>query len=186
MRWPAVARLDFRRERRGSVQEMQALEHLARVADSDRSLGVIAAAWILLGWAPWAFDFHGPEEAPPPDYHRRGGFLASGWTYQPMSWLRASRGAEGRRRDVLRAEARGLILALPLIEKYDWNARKPEHGRKGEGGLIVPPLDPLVCPDGGACHHRCETMQRCFRVRACAPLSGVYLNDEWPKELTER
>lgn len=35
------------------------------------------------------------------------------------------------------------------------------------------------CPDGGACHHECYGAH-CFRVSACAPLSGVYENDEWP------
>jgi hypothetical protein len=36
-----------------------------------------------------------------------------------------------------------------------------------------------VCPDGGTCHHACPG-RSCFRVNNCAPLSGVYVNDEWP------
>ena len=39
------------------------------------------------------------------------------------------------------------------------------------------------CPDGGACHHECA--RGCFRVHSCGPLSNVYVNDEWPKELRE-
>lgn len=38
------------------------------------------------------------------------------------------------------------------------------------------------CPDGGTCHHWCGQSGTCFRVAACAPLSGVYPADEWPEE----
>lgn len=39
------------------------------------------------------------------------------------------------------------------------------------------------CPDGGTCHHQCASgsLTDCFRVSACAPLSGVYVNDRWPE-----
>lgn len=40
----------------------------------------------------------------------------------------------------------------------------------------------MTCPDGGACHHRCK--DKCFRVKCCSPLSGVYKNDKWPDEET--
>lgn len=36
-----------------------------------------------------------------------------------------------------------------------------------------------ACPDDGTCHHECAGTD-CFRVRYCAPLSGVYPRDEWP------
>lgn len=37
----------------------------------------------------------------------------------------------------------------------------------------------LICPDGGVCHHECETV--CYRVQACGPLSAArYPNDAWP------
>lgn len=39
-----------------------------------------------------------------------------------------------------------------------------------------------ICPDGGTCHHSCLGRD-CFRVRTCAPLSGVYADDEWPEGL---
>jgi hypothetical protein len=39
-----------------------------------------------------------------------------------------------------------------------------------------------VCPDGGTCHHECQGRD-CFRVDCCEPLSGVYVDDEWPKGL---
>jgi len=43
--------------------------------------------------------------------------------------------------------------------------------------------DDAHCPDGGTCHHICET-GRCWRVAAhCGPLSGVYPGDEWPKRV---
>jgi len=35
------------------------------------------------------------------------------------------------------------------------------------------------CPDGGVCHHRCES-SACFRVRVAGPLSGVYPGNVWP------
>lgn len=38
--------------------------------------------------------------------------------------------------------------------------------------------DTVKCPDDGTCHHEC--MATCFRAKYCAPLSGVYPNDEWP------
>lgn len=41
---------------------------------------------------------------------------------------------------------------------------------------------PAQCPDGGTCHHDCAGVEACFRVACCAPLSGVFPNDEWPKE----
>lgn len=50
--------------------------------------------------------------------------------------------------------------------------REPRHG-----GFAVD------CPDGGRCHHQCATSSSCFRVRECAPLSGVYPNDEWPESV---
>lgn len=34
------------------------------------------------------------------------------------------------------------------------------------------------CPDGGYCHHGCA--ERCWRVSAAGPLSGVFPDDEWP------
>lgn len=41
------------------------------------------------------------------------------------------------------------------------------------------------CPDGGRCHHGCDAAS-CFRVRTCAPLSGVFPDDEWPREVEAR
>lgn len=41
------------------------------------------------------------------------------------------------------------------------------------------------CPDGGTCHHRCAPPQ-CMRVSTCAPLSGVFPDDEWPAEIRHR
>jgi hypothetical protein len=37
------------------------------------------------------------------------------------------------------------------------------------------------CPDGGACHHDCGAS--CWRVTTCAPLSGVFPDDEWPADV---
>lgn len=37
------------------------------------------------------------------------------------------------------------------------------------------------CPDDGACHHECK--HSCFRVLTCGPLSDVYPNDEWPRNV---
>lgn len=39
------------------------------------------------------------------------------------------------------------------------------------------------CPDGGTCHHDCGVLGYCWRVLNCAPLSGVYDDDKWPKAL---
>lgn len=36
----------------------------------------------------------------------------------------------------------------------------------------------MQCPDDGVCHHDC--CQSCFRVLHCGPLSGVYVDDDWP------
>jgi hypothetical protein len=36
------------------------------------------------------------------------------------------------------------------------------------------------CPDGGSCHHTCQTAAACFRVQAAGPLSGVFPDDRWP------
>lgn len=41
--------------------------------------------------------------------------------------------------------------------------------------------DEKRCPDGGRCHHTCDTA--CFRVQCCAPLSNVYPNDRWPDDV---
>lgn len=38
------------------------------------------------------------------------------------------------------------------------------------------------CPDGGRCHHACQPNE-CYRVRCCAPLSGVYADERWPFEV---
>lgn len=38
---------------------------------------------------------------------------------------------------------------------------------------------PALCPDAGACHHSCVTMA-CWRVANAEPLSGVFVDDEWP------
>lgn len=45
------------------------------------------------------------------------------------------------------------------------------------------------CPDGGACHHKCDSVGGlgqpagyCYRVECCGPLSGVFPNDEWPSD----
>lgn len=46
-----------------------------------------------------------------------------------------------------------------------------------EGGTADPRK--LVCPDGGTCHHLCQTAA-CFRVLGCGPLSGVFPDDRWP------
>lgn len=43
--------------------------------------------------------------------------------------------------------------------------------------------DVAECPDGGRCHHLCKK-GNCFRVGFCGPFSGVYPNDEWPKEFS--
>lgn len=40
----------------------------------------------------------------------------------------------------------------------------------------------IMCPDGGTCHHECPGAAQCFRVLACAPLSGVFPDDRWPEE----
>jgi hypothetical protein len=42
---------------------------------------------------------------------------------------------------------------------------------------------PRLCPDGGTCHHQCQ--KGCFRVKACAPLSGVYPDDWWPASVQD-
>lgn len=41
------------------------------------------------------------------------------------------------------------------------------------------------CPDGGYCHHLCETADACWRVQHCGPLSGAFLGDRWPQRLIE-
>jgi len=43
-----------------------------------------------------------------------------------------------------------------------------------------PPVDGK-CPDGGTCHHGC--FSSCFRVEFCAPLSGVFPRNRWPRRL---
>lgn len=45
-----------------------------------------------------------------------------------------------------------------------------------------PKAIPGRCPDDGTCHHDCDD-NACFRVRSCGPLSGVFVNDEWPAEV---
>ena len=42
------------------------------------------------------------------------------------------------------------------------------------------------CPDDGRCHHNCKKAEACFRVRTCAPLSGVYMRDTWPEALRRK
>lgn len=39
------------------------------------------------------------------------------------------------------------------------------------------------CPDGGRCWHECAAA--CFRVQHCGPLSGVYLEDQWPEAIKQ-
>jgi hypothetical protein len=42
----------------------------------------------------------------------------------------------------------------------------------------------MKCPDDGYCHHLCEAAEKpCFRVRFCAPLSGVFPDNEWPVDV---
>lgn len=41
-----------------------------------------------------------------------------------------------------------------------------------------------ICPDGGKCHHNCNSSKGCFRVATCGPLSGLYPGDEWPASVT--
>lgn len=48
---------------------------------------------------------------------------------------------------------------------------------------VVPAPNKPGCPDGGTCRHECATAKRCFRVRFCGPLSGVYPGDRWPVNL---
>lgn len=38
-----------------------------------------------------------------------------------------------------------------------------------------------LCPDGGTCHHGCQSS--CLRVRIAGPLSGVFSGDRWPDEI---
>lgn len=46
---------------------------------------------------------------------------------------------------------------------------------------IGPDGKAIGCPDGGVCsHHGCESIG-CFRVQCCAPLSGVFPGNVWPK-----
>lgn len=45
--------------------------------------------------------------------------------------------------------------------------------------FIVKTNNKLSCPDGGTCHHFCK--EECFRVKFCSPLSGVFKDDQWPK-----
>ena len=39
---------------------------------------------------------------------------------------------------------------------------------------------PLLCPDGGVCHHQCYDEGPCWRVSNCGPLSNKYVGDQWP------
>lgn len=61
---------------------------------------------------------------------------------------------------------------MPLItntEDFNLSPRLDEAGKA------------VGCPDGGKCHHEgCERVG-CFRVQCCAPLSGVFPHDEWPR-----
>lgn len=41
------------------------------------------------------------------------------------------------------------------------------------------------CPDGGACHHGCNDTENCFRVEYCEPLSGIYPDNKWPRNLQD-
>ena len=43
-----------------------------------------------------------------------------------------------------------------------------------------------ICPDGGTCHHDCqgESPASCSRVLGCAPLSGVFPGNVWPREMS--
>ena len=41
------------------------------------------------------------------------------------------------------------------------------------------PHPPQMCPDDGACHHRCVDV--CWRSQWCLPLSG-YGSDSWPDD----
>lgn len=49
-----------------------------------------------------------------------------------------------------------------------------------------------ACPDGGTCHHGCTLAPGvdvpCYRVRSCAPLSGVYVPDDgsWPLDVVAK
>lgn len=42
------------------------------------------------------------------------------------------------------------------------------------------------CPDQGTCHHECINSDLCFRVRSCEPLSGVYVDNRWPRNVLLR
>lgn len=39
----------------------------------------------------------------------------------------------------------------------------------------------VECPDGGTCHHGCT--DKCLRVEVSGPLSGVFPNDRWPRDV---
>lgn len=63
-------------------------------------------------------------------------------------------------------------------------------GIKGEDLVQVrcDGVDKKSCPDGGYCHHACGLeghTEGCFRVIFAGPLSGVYPDDVWPKQVRE-
>ena len=41
----------------------------------------------------------------------------------------------------------------------------------------------MNCADGGKCHHFC--LRTCWREKNCAPLSGVFPDNEWPSQKRE-
>lgn len=47
------------------------------------------------------------------------------------------------------------------------------------------PSDRRLCPDAGVCHHDCKP-SACYRVRSCAPLSGVFVGDRWPDNVVAK
>lgn len=64
-------------------------------------------------------------------------------------------------------------------------ARAARVARGEVSGDARPVSVPMVCPDGGACHHECAPVS-CFRVGSCGPLSGVYPGDRWPASVVAR
>lgn len=79
------------------------------------------------------------------------------------------------------------VAVVAAVEAHGYHGAIPADVRATVERLaalldVHQPALRLGCPDGGTCHHGC--MSGCFRVRCCAPLSGVFPGDEWPAAIT--
>lgn len=71
---------------------------------------------------------------------------------------------------------------------FDSTLFRKEHGTKSDGrscgGMFTNPRKEALregCPDGGTCHHMCQTS--CWRVSNAGPLSGVFPTNQWPMNI---